>query len=85
MRIEGVQTSGLVVTSLGLIVLTGIEEVVVAIVTLVVLAGEQKVVMHDWIWMNEKLLSVGTGLDEGAPDMHPVSYTHLTLPTNREV
>ena len=49
MRIEGVQTSGLVATSLGFIVLTGIEEVVAAIVTLIVLAGKQKVVMRVWV------------------------------------
>ena len=32
-----------------------------------------------------KPLRVKVGFDPTAPDLHSVSYTHLTLPTNREV
>ena len=30
---------------------------------------------------SKKQLTVKVGFDPTAPDLHPVSYTHLTLPT----
>src|SRR5665647_2486649 len=38
-----------------------------------------------WIRRLKRGLYAGTGRLPGGVDVHPVSYTHLTLPTNREV
>ncbi len=64
MGIEGVQASGAVVASLGLVILAGIEKVVATTVSLIILAGEQKVIMGIRVRVDEELFSIGARLDE---------------------
>ena len=45
-------------------------------------SNEIKIIDGDTIHLNEKKIRF-SGID--TPELKPVSYTHLTLPTNREV